>query len=302
MTRAGAIDDVLARRLHTRARADRWRLAPARFARALAASDARGLRPDADPAARERYLSALHLEDLALACACADGHDEAWEHLLREYRPLLHRAADALDPTGGARELADALYGDLYGTTTRDGTRRSLFEYFHGRSSLATWLRSVLAQRHIDRLRAARRTSPLPDDDSSATPLVTTADTAPDRPRRPHAAALARALGRAIGDLSPRERLRLGCYYAQEMTLKAIGRLTGEHEATVSRQLARSRESVRAEVVRILHTESALTDAQIAECFAAATADAGTLDLTRLLGPSAPGKNPAADRSREETP
>ena len=36
----------------------------------------------------------------------------------------------------------------------RAGERQSLFRYFHGRSSLTTWLRAVLAQRHVDRLRS----------------------------------------------------------------------------------------------------------------------------------------------------
>jgi DNA-directed RNA polymerase specialized sigma24 family protein len=41
------------------------------------------------------------------------------------------------------------LYADLYS--------KSLFRYFQGRSSLATWLRAVLSQRYVDRIRANRR-------------------------------------------------------------------------------------------------------------------------------------------------
>ena len=37
-----------------------------------------------------------------------------------EYRPILYRAADALDPSGGARDLADSLYADLYGLRKGD--------------------------------------------------------------------------------------------------------------------------------------------------------------------------------------
>src|SRR6185436_18147660 len=84
------------------------------------------------------------------------------------YRPVLYRAASAIDPAGGARDLADALYAELFGLTERDGARRSHFEYFHGRSTLATWLRAVLAQRNVDRARAARRLEPLPDEESAA--------------------------------------------------------------------------------------------------------------------------------------
>src|SRR5215831_16568063 len=109
-----------------------------------------------------------YAEDLALASACAAGDDAAWERFVREFRPVLYRAADALDSTGRARELADALYADLYGLKERGGERQSLFRYYQGRSSLATWLRAVLAQRYVDRVRANRRLEPLPDDTSSA--------------------------------------------------------------------------------------------------------------------------------------
>ena len=52
-------------------------------------------------------------------------------------------------------------------------------------------------------------------------------------------------LGSVIAALEPRDRLRLGCYYAQEMTLAQIGRLIGEHEASVSRHLARIRRAMK---------------------------------------------------------
>ena len=116
----------------------------------------------------DRYFDALHLADLALACACAMGRDEAWDHFVREFRPGMYRAADAIDPSGGAREIAEALYAELFGLKERDGNRQSVFRYFHGRSSLATWLRSLIAQRHVDRHRETRRLEPLPEDSSPA--------------------------------------------------------------------------------------------------------------------------------------
>src|SRR5256885_10287786 len=93
------------------------------------------------------------------------GDEHAWERFIRESRPLLYRAADALDRSGGARELADSLYADLYGVTDAGRERQSLFQYFQGRSSLATWLRAVLAQRYVDRVRVQRRLEPLPDEE-----------------------------------------------------------------------------------------------------------------------------------------
>jgi RNA polymerase sigma-70 factor (ECF subfamily) len=296
------IDGKLVERLHRQAKAEQWRVPVDRFARALEASAERAFaaRASGTPVARdlERYLVSLHLEDLALACACAAGDEQAWEHFVLEQRPLLYRAADALDPGGGARDLADSLYADLFGLGNREGERKSLFRYFHGRSSLTTWLRAVLAQRHVDRLRASRRLEALPDEESSS------ALTAPARPIEPerdrHLALIRRALTLAVANLTSRDRLRLACYYAQELTLAQTGRVLGEHEATSSRQLARTRGAIRIAVEKQLETEAGLNDAEIALCFATVSEDAGPLDLRDVLGVARSGGPGSPDDGSED--
>ena len=272
------IDAPLLDELYRRSNAGRWQLPSGRLAQALEASAAKMFAGRAAPARElERYLASLRLEELALACACADGNEAAWDHFVLEYRPILYRAADALDPGGGARELADSLYADLYGLPDREGHRASLFRYFHGRSSLATWLRAVLAQRQVDRVRAGRRTTPLPEQEPAA-PESSPAD--PDRNR--YLALIQGALSRAVAALDARDRLRLRYYYAQELTLADTGRLLREHEATVSRQLARTRKAIRREVERQL-SEAELSPEQIDRCFECVTEDAGPLDLDEVL-------------------
>jgi RNA polymerase sigma-70 factor len=294
------IDQRLVGRLYRQAKGERWRVPIDRFAQALESSAWRALGRSPDSREIERYLASLRLEDLALACACASGNDDAWEHFVREQRPLLYRAADALDPSGGARDLADSLYAELFGLENREGGRPSLFRYFHGRSSLTTWLRAVLAQRYVDRLRSNRRLDALPDDDSSSALPAPARPIEPDRDR--YSSLTRNALKRAVADLDARDRLRLACYYAQELTLAQTGRMLGEHEATASRQLARTRKVIREAVERHLRTEDGLTDDQIALCLASVTEDAGPLDLRDLLGvtgaPGASGrKESALDRS-----
>ncbi|MGE0863946.1 MAG: sigma-70 family RNA polymerase sigma factor, partial [Vicinamibacterales bacterium] len=214
--------------------------------------------------------------------------------------PALYRAADAVAPGGGAREIADALHADLYGLKARDGRRQSLFHYFHGRSSLATWLRSLVAQRYVDRLREVKRHDPLPDEASPAAIAAPPAPPNPDQPR--FAAAMRAALGAALLVLTPRDRLRLGCYYAQEMTLAQIGRVTGEHEATVSRHLARTRRDIRLIVERHLREQHRFGDREVTECFASIAADAGAIDLGDWLATAGDGKKPIPDRSNLEGP
>jgi RNA polymerase sigma-70 factor (ECF subfamily) len=290
--RSFQIADALLRRLFRRSGGDRWSVPLDHFAEALEAS-ARKAFGNKLPGSHEleRFLESLHLEDLALACACAAGQDVAWEHFVREHRPVLYRSADAIDLTGGARELADSLYADLYGIDNREGTRQSLFRYFHGRSSLATWLRAVLAQRHVDRVRAERRFEPLPEEDSVAAVVGSIEPADPDRRRL--VTLLERALAQALVRIGARDRLRLGCYYAQDMTLAEIGRLLGEHEATVSRHLASTRRAMRAEMERYLRVEAGLGDGQIVECFESAMDDAGSMDLKVMFA-----RNPQPDRSK----
>jgi RNA polymerase sigma-70 factor len=306
--------EALVARLYVRAAADRWALAPECFAKTLrrsAASRFRGSLPSPEDLAR--YLESLHLEDLGLACACSEGAETAWEFFMAQYREELYRAARVMVGSRGgearARELADSLYADLYGLSESAAGRRSLFNYFHGRSKLSTWLRAVLAQRHVDTIRAARRTDSLdePADGHGPRelPAERTTHTAepldPDRSR--YLALLEAALHDSLAALEPRDRLRLAYYYVHERTLAEIGRILGEHEATVSRHLDRIRRALRESTVNRLRAGSAahdgaaargLSEAQIDLCFAYVHGD-WPFDLAQALDIPACSGSPTAE-------
>jgi RNA polymerase sigma-70 factor (ECF subfamily) len=288
------IDASLFERVYRQADAGRWSVSADAFRTALEACVSRAFPGDA-PSRRavEQHLDSLHLKDLALACACGEGHELAWEHFITEFRPTLYRAADALDRSGGARDIADSLYAELYGV--RGDRRVSLFRYFHGRSSLATWLRAVLSQRFIDRVRLDRRTSPIDDESVEAMPASQAAGQDDERVR--FAVLVGRALREALARLEPKDRLRLRAYYEQDLTLAQVGRLTGEHEATVSRQIAKARKVLRAAVEQQLRAASQLSDDEISRGLALMMEDAGPLDLRALFSPDPFSKIPALDRS-----
>jgi RNA polymerase sigma factor (sigma-70 family) len=142
---------------------------------------------------------------------------------------------------------------------------------------LATWLRAVLAQRYVDRVRVQRKTEPLPDEELPARSQE------PDPDRARYAELLRQALERAVAALTVRDRLRFGCYYVQELTLAETGRVLKESEATSSRQLARARLTIRRDVERQLRDEARLSDDQIAACFASVADDPGSLDLKQVI-------------------
>jgi len=296
---------------YARSEAGRWGLSRERFRAALERSAGKALAPGtATLEELHAYLSALHLEDLALATACADAAEAAWEHFFSTYRAYLRAAAAAIlrchSGSPEACDLADSLFSELYGLAGK-GTERSLFRYFQGRSSLKTWLRAILAQRHIDSIRASRRFEELAENetgDGSQKTLPGPSQQPADPHRDRYVACFTRALQSALDRLAPQEKERLRLYYAEEKTLAEIGKLLGEHESSVSRHLDRVRRDLRQSVEEILRqgiaaangfaAQPGLSDAEIALCL---EYSAGNLpiDLDKLLPPSKPS-GPAAGK------
>lgn len=291
------LDPSVIERLFDRSSAAHWDVPRERFETAVRASLEHAF-ANINPTSGEvsEYLDDLNADDLALSVACESGSDRAWEHFMREYRPVLHRAADAIDPSGGAREVADAIFAELYGLSERDGMRRSLLRYFHGRSKLSTWLRAVLSQRWVDRVRSGRRSAPMPED-AERLPERGEAN-APDVESGRFQGVVQQALAKAIADLPARDRLRLSCYYAQGLKLAAIGKLLREHEATVSRQLAKTRDTLADAVRTSLKHDHGMDDRTVAEALASAMDDTGSMDVKELIG-TGPRKELPFDRSRE---
>lgn len=292
--------------LQEEAKCARWELSPKVFAEALRRSAEKrfgATNPDASEI--EAYLTSLHLEDLALACACCEGEEKAWEYFVAHFRQDLRNAATAIlrgsgqVSEGRAEELADSLYGELYGVrSSGSAPRKSLFEYFHGRSKLSTWLRAVLAQKHVDLLRTSMKTVSLEGETENETfrdLAMQTQFEAPDPDREIYLGRVARCLSAALAALTPRERLILACYYVDRLTLAEIGRMLREHESTISRQLERTRRALRENVAQSLRigsparrdtpAEPAMDDAQVKLAFEYAMED-WPFDLSQALSAS----------------
>jgi RNA polymerase sigma-70 factor (ECF subfamily) len=196
---------------------------------------------------QESFFRGLCLSDLVLARACAAGNERAWQRFIALYRPPLVRAAIAI--TGSetlGRELADQLYAELYGLNTRDGERRCPLLSYRGRGSLLGWLRTTLAQRHVDSLRRTRRLAPLEDELDPPAP-----DPAPQTPAA-ELTQLEQAIETALRQRHPEERYLLAAYYLDGQTLLEIARVLGVHEATVSRKLKRATEDTRRQMIKNL--------------------------------------------------
>lgn len=197
---------------------------------------------------REQFLLGLRLEDLVLARGCAQGLEAAWNRFLLLYREKLYRAASAI--TGNesiARELADSLYADLFGTKVENGERHSKLESYGGRGSLEGWLRTVLAQEYVNRYRKERRT--ISFEEAMETPArgdITKQVSASDQ------AKVAQVTDAALAALSSEDQFLLAAYYLDGRTLAEIGRMLSLHESTVSRRIGKMISDLRKRIIKEL--------------------------------------------------
>lgn len=221
--------------LYDKSRAQEFGLRFDEFAAILAKVSCDYLPAGATEGQHAELHRSLRLEDLALARACAWGSDAAWDCFLNRYRQKLYDAAAAIaNDEAAARELADSLYAELYGTRqAEDGRRISKLASYTGRGSLEGWLRTVLAQNYVNHYRTRRRLVSF--DEQTETGDRSKYNEIPREP--PADSRLEQATDVALLELSSEERMILASYYLDERTLAEIGKMLGVHESTISRRI-----------------------------------------------------------------
>src|SRR5581483_7587223 len=202
--------------------------------------------PQADLVATREFYSRIKVEELVLARACAAGNERAWEAFLTRYREKLYDMAGYIaKESSAARELADSLYADLYGTNVRDGQRISKLASYTGQGSLEGWLRTVLAQEFVNRYRRQRRNVSLEEENEQGVQFAAPQhDTGPSVDPR-----LEAATDEALLVLSAEDRFVLASYYLDERTLADIARTLGVHESTISRKLDKLAKALRKQIL-----------------------------------------------------
>jgi RNA polymerase sigma-70 factor (ECF subfamily) len=199
-----------------------------------------------DHSQKADFLRSLRLEELALATACVLGREVAWQRFLNLYRASLTQAAVGI--TGSStlgHDLADSLYSELYGLREVGGQRRSPLASYSGRGSLLGWLRTTLAQRHVDHHRRTHRESPLDTLDAPALPPEPT-------PVAEELTDLTRAITTTLESLPAEERFLLCSYFLDRQPLAQVARVLHVHEATISRRLKRLLTDLRQQLLQQL--------------------------------------------------
>jgi len=246
------IPESVCTRLYQQAGAERYGLSLGDFASILQDIAAKYLPRDAGQAEVLGLLEGLRVEELALARACARGSQAAWELFLNRYREKLYNAAHSIaSEDSAARELADSLYADLYGTRSSDGRRISKLDSFTGRGSLEGWLRAVLAQEYVNRYRRQQRLVSLEEQTEAGAQFQAEARD-PSQAVDPR---LDEATDQALAALPGEDKFILAGYYLDGRTLAEVARLLGVHESTVSRRLEKIttalRKSIRARLEKL---------------------------------------------------
>ncbi len=242
---AGELDSRVAE-LYARSKAADYGITAEDFSRILSAI-ADKYAPGASRAQMADFMASLRIEELALARGCAAGNEKAWEIFLTRFREKLYSAAHGMvrdDAT--ARELADGLYADLYGTRITDGGKRvSKLESYTGRGSLEGWLRTVLAQEYVNRYRSGRRNVSLEEQEEDGHQFVS-----PEPIQQPAPdSRLIAAIDQALASLSAEDRFILASYYLDGRTLAEIAKMLSVHESTISRKVEKIAAGLRKRII-----------------------------------------------------
>lgn len=199
-------------------------------------------------AAVREFYAGLRIEDLVLARACAEGNERAWETFLTRFREKLYEVATYVAKESSAgKELADSIYADLYGTKLREGRRVSKLASYTGRGSLEGWLRTVIAQEHVNQYRRRRRLVSLDEETEEGAQFASVEAGSPaEVPVDPK---LESATDEALCALLAEDRFLLASYYLEDRTLADIARLLRVHESTVSRKVDKLVKSLRKQIL-----------------------------------------------------
>lgn len=230
---------------------------------ALAVSAAPGTPP-------EEHARRLSLDDLYLAAACARGEEAAWEECLARHGGFIRGFARRFLKEPAASDVTDQVIADLW--------QRGKLARYQGRSTLRTWLGSIVAHAALNAMKAGRRTLPLEREDGT---YGATTEGAPDPGAGPERSLLEELVTEAMEGLPAEGKLLLLLYYEQGLTLDEMTAVVGGSKAALSRKLQRTRDELRASIESLSRRRAGSS----AEWLRAGI-DLGRLelDLARLLG------------------
>jgi RNA polymerase sigma-70 factor (ECF subfamily) len=226
-------------------------------------------------------LEELEVEDLFLACACAEGASGAMEAFEARCGDRLRAAvAGATKTSDEAREMEQRLRNVLL---VGDAAEPPKIVSYGGQGPLDRWV-IVVAQRQIATAirseQAERRAREGAAKEAAALEVALHPEVAFLKER--YKGAFERAMAEAIAKLGERERVVLRLSLVGGATVVQIGQMYGVSHSTVSRWLAEARETVSTEVNRFMREHAGLTPSEL-HSLAGLVASQLELSMSRLL-------------------
>ena len=234
------------------------------FAGYLTAIAEKHLGPGVPRAVTLSFVDSLHICDVYLAAACAQHSPAAWSRFMRLYQKYLNDIALPVSPSSdAAHELADSVLVEMF---LPDRSGHSRIASYHGRSSLATWLRVIVCHRASNE--RERKDNSLERIESMPAVAVTQGVRNMEAVLRSlrYDEMIEDSLRKSCNCLTDRERLLLLLRYDEELQVSQIARLLGVCPSTVTRQLERVQGKLRENVVSTLAAKHNLQQAAIEEC------------------------------------
>jgi RNA polymerase sigma factor (sigma-70 family) len=218
----------------------------------------------------------LALDDLYLATACLRNDERGWNELATTHFDFMRGFARRFLAPPAARDVADDVIADLW--------ERGKLRQYEGRSTLRTWLGTVVAHAALNSRKSMSRLVPLDGESARALELKTARFECIEPANEQAAALLRQMFSEAVRDLSPESKLLLQLYYEQGLTLDQLCVTMHASSAALSRRLKRTREELRAAI----ESRSRRQTGASAEALRAGL-DLGRieLDLGQLLGSEA---------------
>jgi RNA polymerase sigma-70 factor len=223
----------------------------------------------------------LHTNDLFLALSCAKGNDSGWRRFHALYGKYLADLSRHLLGGPDREEVGQTIWIDLF---LPDRSGQSRIASYDGRSSLATWLRVVVSNRIINERQRRNFCSanieniPEPADPRALQKVESRLGSSR------YENAIVSAFEKALASLNHRDALIVLLRYDQGLQLGEIARLYAVHQSTITRQLDRAIERLRADVIERLTSDYGLDRNQVDECMSVASdAFAGSFSILAFI-------------------
>jgi RNA polymerase sigma-70 factor (ECF subfamily) len=218
------------------------------------------------------------VEDLYLACACLNGVPGAATAFERHCGPAIRAAVARVARSPAAQDEVVQEVRELV-LVGRPGAPPKLASYA-GQGPLARWV-AVIAQNlatsavRSDGARARMKAAVAAEERVPTDPEINFL-------KQRYRGAFEGAVADALSVLGDRDRLLLRLHLVDGLSIEKIGRMYGVNGSTASRWLAKARDTIKAEIHRLLRERLALTPSQL-DSLGGLVASQVDLSISRLL-------------------